>query len=57
MLEKNGYYYSRNGKGSHSIYTNSEGIHITVGKTINSCIARRIVKENNLNPVLFIYEP
>ena len=57
MLEKNGYHYSRKGKGSHSIYTNSEGIHITVGKTINSCIARRIVKENNLNPVLFIYEP
>ena len=57
MLEKNGYHYSRKGKGSHSIYTNSEGIHIPVGKTINSCIARRIVKDNNLNPVLFIYEP
>ena len=56
MLEKNGYHYSRDGKGSHSIYTNSEGAHITVGKIINPCIAKRIIKENNLNPVLFIYE-
>lgn len=56
MLEKNGYHYSREGKGSHSIYTNSAGIHITVGKTINPCIARRIIKENNLNTILFIYE-
>ena len=56
MLERNGYHCSRQGKGSHSIYTNSAGIHITVGKTINPCIARRVIKENKLNPILFIYE-
>ena len=56
MLERNGYHCSRQGKGSHSIYTNSVGIHITVGKTINPCIARRVIKENKLNPILFIYE-
>lgn len=56
MLERNGYHYYREGKGSHSIYTNSVGTHITVGKTINPCIAQRTIKENNLNPILFIYE-
>lgn len=55
MLEKNGYFYDRKGKGSHSIYTNSSGSHITVGKTINPCIARRIIKENKLSIIFFIY--
>jgi predicted RNA binding protein YcfA (HicA-like mRNA interferase family) len=56
MLEKNGYHCSRNGKGSHSIYTNSFGSHITVGKTINPCIARRVIKENHLNIIFLIYK-
>ena len=47
MLEKNGYYYSRN-NGSHSIYINKSGIHISVPKKIRSVIARRLIKEHNL---------
>lgn len=57
MLNKNGYHFDRKGKGSHDIYTNSHGNHITVGKTINPCIARRVIKENKLNTAFFIYEP
>lgn len=48
MIEKNGYYYSRN-NGSHSIYVNEEGKHITVPLRIEAVIARRLIKENNLN--------
>lgn len=55
MLENNGYSFSRKGKGSHAIYTNSKGNHITVGLTINPCVARRVIKENHLNTSLFIY--
>ena len=55
MLERNVYHYDREGKGSHSIYTNHEGIHITVSKDINPCVARRIIKEHNLNVVFLIY--
>jgi predicted RNA binding protein YcfA (HicA-like mRNA interferase family) len=47
MLEKNGYYYSRN-SGSHSIYINAKGNHISVPLKIRSVIARRLIKENNL---------
>ena len=48
MIEKNGYLYSRN-NGSHSIYANKEGKHITVPLRIEAVIARRLIKENNLN--------
>lgn len=48
MIEKNGYYYSRN-NGSHSIYVNKEGRHISVPLRIEAPIARRLIKENNLD--------
>lgn len=51
MIEKNGYLYSRN-NGSHSIYVNEEGKHITVPLRIEAVIARRLIKENSLNVVL-----
>lgn len=47
LLKRNGYYYSRN-TGSHSIYVNNEGKHITVPFRIEAVIARRLIKENNL---------
>ena len=47
LLKKNGYYYSRN-NGSHSIYVNNKGKHITVPFRIEAVIARRLIKENNL---------
>lgn len=47
MIEKNGYYYSRN-NGSHAIYI-KEGKHITIPYKIKAVIAERLIKENNLN--------
>jgi predicted RNA binding protein YcfA (HicA-like mRNA interferase family) len=48
MVEKNGYHYARN-NGSHSIYMNDEGKHITIPLMIEAPIAKRLIKENNLN--------
>lgn len=48
MVEKNGYHYVRN-NGSHSIYMNNEGRHITIPLRIEAPIAKRLIKENNLN--------
>lgn len=47
LCERNGYYYSRS-KGSHDIYVNKKGQHISVPLRIASVIARRLIKENNL---------
>lgn len=47
IVEKNGYYYSRN-NGSHSIYVNDDGRHISIPLSMNMCITRRLIKENNL---------
>ena len=47
MIDRNGYYYSRN-NGSHSIFVNDEGKHITVPLRIKAVIAQRIIKENKL---------
>lgn len=47
MIESNGFYYSRN-NGSHSIYINKDGRHISVPLRISSVIALRLIKENNL---------
>lgn len=43
----NGFYYSRT-KGSHSIYINNKGRHISIPRTLNSVIANRLIKENKL---------
>ena len=48
MVEKNGYTYSRN-NGSHSIYINNKGRHISIPLRLKIVIARRLIKENNLN--------
>ena len=50
MLKKNGYTLVKSrGKGSHSMYVNNEGNHISVPLRIKAVIARRLIKENNLN--------
>jgi predicted RNA binding protein YcfA (HicA-like mRNA interferase family) len=51
MLKRNGYTLSKKsrGKGSHSIYINEAGNHISVPLRIKAVIARRLIKENNLN--------
>ena len=47
MLESNDYHYDRN-NGSHEIYINNNGHHISVPKNVSCVIAKRIIKENNL---------
>lgn len=50
MLKRNGYTLAKGkGKGSHSIYINDKGNHISVPLRIKAVIARRLIKENNLN--------
>ena len=48
ILKKNGFYYDRQ-KGSHSIYINNKGKHISVPHNLECVIARRLIKENNLD--------
>lgn len=47
IVESNGYRYSRS-NGSHSIYVNEKGNHISIPRSMNMCITRRLIKENNL---------
>lgn len=47
ILLANNFRYVRS-NGGHSIYYNSEGKHISIPRTIESVIARRLIKENNL---------
>ena len=48
IVESNGFYYNR-GNGSHSIYINNGGRHISIPKNIKDVIIRRLIKENNLD--------
>lgn len=48
IVESNGYYYSRS-NGSHAIYVNRQGRHITIPRNLLDFIAKRLIKENNLN--------
>ena len=48
ILKKNGFYYDRQ-KGSHSIYINDKRRHISVPHNLECVIARRLIKENNLD--------
>lgn len=47
IVEFNGFYYSRH-NGDHAIYVNDKGRHISMPKNLESVIARRLIKENNL---------
>lgn len=50
MLRKNGFtLIKKRGKGTHSIYQNIKGQHITVPQNIAAPVAKRLIKENNLN--------
>lgn len=48
IVEKNGFQYKRH-SGSHAIYTDANGRHISIPKNLECVIARRLIKENNLN--------
>ena len=47
VLRQNGFHYVRN-SGSHSIYENDRGKHISVPPSMNMCVIRRLIRENNL---------
>lgn len=48
IVIKNGFYYNRH-SGDHAIYINNEGKHISIPKNLECVIARRLIKENNLD--------
>ena len=48
IAEKNGFQYKRH-SGGHAIYYNSKGRHISIPRRLECVIARRLIKENNLN--------
>lgn len=47
ILRKNDYKYVRS-KGSHFIYENPDGNHITISLNLKSIVYQRLIKENNL---------
>ena len=47
LVENNGYFLKRC-KGSHCIYKNNKGRHISIPIHLSSVIARRLIKENKL---------
>lgn len=49
LVRRNGFEYTRS-HGSHDIYYNKEGRHISIPQTLVDVIARRLVRENNLVP-------
>lgn len=47
LVRQNGFEYIRS-KGSHDIYYNNKGRHISIPQTLVGVIARRLIRENNL---------
>lgn len=47
VVVANGFYYDRH-SGDHAIYLNEKGRHISIPLKLESVIARRLIKENNL---------
>ena len=47
VVVANGFYYDRH-NGDHAIYLNEKGRHISITLKLESVIARRLIKENNL---------
>ena len=48
VLKKNGYVYSRH-NGDHYIYVNESGRHISIPQKLECVIAKRLIKEHNLD--------
>ena len=47
LVRQNGFEYVRS-RGSHDIYYNKEGRHISIPQTLVDVIARRLIRENKL---------
>ena len=48
VVRRNGFFYNRH-SGDHAIYVNNKGRHISIPHKLESVIARRLIKENNLD--------
>lgn len=48
IVKRNGFLYKRH-SGDHAIYINNKGRHISIPYKLESVIARRLIKENNLD--------
>lgn len=48
VLKRNGYVYNRH-NGDHAIYVNASGRHISIPQKLADVIARRLIKEYDLN--------
>lgn len=48
IVKRNGYNYNRH-NGDHAIYINNKGKHISIPQKLECVIAKRLIKENNLN--------
>lgn len=46
-MNMNGFHYNRN-SGSHSIYLNDKGIHISIPKSLSCVVISRVIKQYNL---------
>lgn len=47
VVKHNGFTYNRH-NGDHAIYVNKDGRHISIPQVLQCVIARRLIKENNL---------
>lgn len=47
IVRRNGFSYSRH-NGDHAIYVNDRGRHISIPQKLECVIARRLIRENNL---------
>lgn len=47
IVRANGFHYNRH-SGDHAIYTNNRGRHISIPVKLESVIAKRLIKENDL---------
>lgn len=47
LVKYNGFLYSRH-NGDHAIYVDKNGRHISIPQTLQCVIARRLIRENNL---------
>lgn len=48
LVQRNGFTHCRT-NGSHQIYKNEYGRHISIPRTLEAPIAKRLIKENNLH--------
>lgn len=47
VVRHNGFSYNRH-SGDHAIYVNKDGRHISIPHNLQCVIARRLIRENNL---------